>query len=720
MNQAVRRAVGAAFILALAASASGPVLAHAAGQTAGSVIPQPAFSIPSPSSFALTTATPVVVARGDAEGARAAAYFVDLLKRTRGLDLTVREGDVSQRDAVVFRHVSGDPADAYRLDVTYDGVVITASDFGGLLYGGVSLWQLATSEAGQGDVTLRTVAIDDFPRFGWRGVMLDSARHYQSPVFIKGFIDWMALHKLNVFHWHLTDDQAWRLEIKRYPRLTEVGAWRVPAGAAAQKDIDPATGHPRQYGGFYTQDEVREIVAYAAARNIVVMPEVDVPGHASAAIAAYPELGVTDVPGAAVPAVPADWGVYPTLFNVEEPTLAFLENVLDEVVGLFPSEFVHLGGDEAVKDQWKASPRTQERMRELGLADEEKLQAWMIARLEKHLNDHGRRMIGWDEILEGGINPNASVMSWRGVEGAIEAARLGHDTVMSPAPTLYLDNRQSADDGAPGRGFTSTLRDIYNFDPTPDVLTPDQAHHVIGVQANLFTEHMRSENRVEYMAFPRLSALAEMAWTPHDRIDFDDFRHRLEPQLARYRTLGVKYATSGLTEVPAVPPADGQKRYDHQMKLCSAGLPLSLIDDAPIEGGRTAFLMDIMNPCWIYQQADLSRGVLFQAAVGQVPFNFQIGADRDKIKLGTPRTPEGELEVRIDSCEGEPALVIPLATAAGNDGVTEISGRIPAVSGPHDLCLRFTQKQLDPMWGVDWVRLLVPAASNTNRSESSR
>lgn len=727
MNQAVRRAVGPAFTptrilaLALALSASGPVLAHASGPVAGSVIPQPAFSIPSPSSFALSAATPVVVARGDAEGARAAAYFVDLLKRTRGLDLTVREGDVSQHGAVVFRHAPGGAADAYRLNVTSDGVVITASDFGGLLYGGVSLWQLATSDAnaGRGGVVLRTVAIDDYPRFSWRGVMLDSARHYQSPEFIKGFIDWMALHKLNVFHWHLTDDQAWRLEIKRYPKLTEIGAWRVPAGAAALKDIDPATGRPRQYGGFYTQAEVREIVAYAAARNIVVMPEVDVPGHASAAIAAYPELGVTDVPGAAVPAVPADWGVYPTLFNVEEPTLVFLENVLDEVVGLFPSEFVHLGGDEAVKDQWKASARTQERMRELGLADEEKLQAWMIARLEKHLNDHGRRMIGWDEILEGGINPNASVMSWRGVEGAIEAARLGHDTVMSPAPVLYFDNRQSADDGAPGRGFTSTLRDVYAFDPTPDVLTPEQARRVIGVQGNLFTEHMRSQDRVEYMAFPRLSALAEMAWTPHDRMDFDDFRQRLEPQLGRYRTLGVKYATSGLTEVPAVPPADGQKRHDHQMKLCSAGLPLSLIDDAPIEGERTAFLMDIMNPCWIYQQADLSRGVLFQAAVGQVPFNFQIGADRDKIKLGTPRTPEGELEVRIDGCEGEPALVIPLGAAARNDGVTEISGRLPALAGRHDLCLRFTQKQLDPMWGVDWVRLL-DGSSTTARSEGAR
>jgi len=317
-------------------------------------------------------------------------------------------------------------------------------------------------------------------------------------------------------------------------------------------------------------------------------------------------------------------------------------------------------------------------------------------------------MIGWDEILEGGINPNASVMSWRGVEGAIEAARLGHDTVMSPAPVLYFDNRQSADDGAPGRGFTSTLRDVYSFDPTPDGLTPDQARRVLGVQGNLFTEHMRTEERVEYQAFPRISALAEMAWTQHERMDFVDFRTRLEPQLARYRTLGIDYATSGLTETPAPTPPDGQKRYDHQMKLCSAALPLSLIDDAPLDGERAALLMDILNPCWIYQAADLSQGVRLEAAVGQVPFNFQIGADREKIRLGTPRTPEGELEVRIDGCEGEPALVIPLAEAAGDDGITTLSGRLPPRAGRHDLCLRFTQKTLDPMWGVDWVRLSDP------------
>jgi hexosaminidase len=515
----------------------------------------------------------------------------------------------------------------------------------------------------------------------------------------------MALHKLNVFHWHLVDDQGWRLEIKRYPRLTEVGAWRVPAGQAALADIDPATGRPRLYGGFYTQDQVREIVAYAQARNIVIVPEIEVPGHASAAIAAYPELAVADAPGSGMPAVPADWGVYPNLFNTEENTLVFFENVLDEVMGLFPGEYIHLGGDEAVKDQWRASPRTQERMREVGAQTEEQMQSWFIARLERHLNAKGRRMIGWDEILEGGIAPSATVMSWRGVDGAIEAAKLGHDTVLSPAPTLYLDHRQSAEDGTPGRGEPMTLETIYTFDPTPDELTPEQAARILGVQANLWTEHMRDEARVEYMAFPRLAALSEVAWSAPERMDWADFQVRLQTQLARYRALGVDYAESALTPDVGPRPADGQRRYDHQMKLCGGGLVLSLIDDAPLRGERPSLMMDIMNPCWIYEQADLTQGTTLRFAVGQVPFNFQIGAARDSIKLATPRTPEGELEVFVGACEGEPVLVIPLGDATRNTALSTVSGELPPRAGRHDLCLRFAQHGLDPMWGIDWMEL---------------
>ena len=654
--------------------------------------------------FHLERDTLIVAPAADAEATAAAEYLADLLKRTRGLDLVVADRPTATgASTILFRRSEAAP-DAYGLEVEPDAVVVTADSPGGFLYGAVTLWQLATQTEGSGAVDLPAVRIEDGPRFRWRGLMLDSARHYQSPEFIKAFIDWMAVHKLNVFHWHLTDDQAWRLEIKRYPRLTSVGAWRVPEGAAARADIDPATGRPRLYGGFYTQDEVRDIVAYAAARNITIVPEVDVPGHASAAVAAYPELGVTDAPDSAVTAVPSDWGVYHTLFNVEEGTVVFLEQVLDEVMDLFPGAYIHLGGDEAVKDQWKASPSTQSRMRELGVADEAVLQSWLIGRMEAHLNARGRRLIGWDEILEGGLAPDATVMSWRGVEGAVQAAALGHDTVLSPAPTLYLDNRQSAADGAPGRGFVVSLEDVYRFDPTPPALTPEQAHHILGVQANLWTEHMRDEDRVEYMAYPRVAALAEVAWTAPERLDWPDFQRRLEPQLARYRRLGVDYAESGLAPTPPM-PVQGERRYDHQMKLCTEGLTLSLIDDAPVRGDRAAFLMDIMNPCWLYQGADLTEGAVFEAAIGQVPFNFQIGADIDKVRLRPPHSEAGELEVRLDSCEGSPVLSISLAEAAADNDVTVVRGRLPATAGRHDLCLTFTQRAVDPMWGVDWVRL---------------
>lgn len=668
------------------------------------LIPAPAeVEVRQSAAFVLDATTTITVPENDADARRAADYFADLMRRTRGLNLQVRAGGDSPR-GVVFRRGAAE-TDGYVLSVAGDQATVTAGDFGGLLYGGISLWQLATAGVEPGPIRIPAAAIEDAPRFAWRGVMLDSARHYQSPEFIKTFIDWMVVHKLNVFHWHLTDDQGWRLEIKRYPRLTEIGAWRVPAGAAAAADIDPATGRPRLHGGFYTQDQVREIVAYARARNIVVVPEIDVPGHASAAIAAYPELAVADAPGSAMPAVPADWGVYPNLFNTEDSTLTFLENVLDEVLDLFPGEYIHLGGDEAVKDQWKASPRTQARMREVGAATEHEMQSWFIGRLERHLNARGRRMIGWDEILEGGLAPNATVMSWRGVAGAVEAARLGHDTVMSPAPTLYLDNRQSAADGAPGRGEVVSLERIYAFDPTPAEMTAEQSGHVLGLQANLFTEHMRDEGRVEYMAFPRMAAVAEIAWSDHDRLDWNSFRARLQPQLARYRALGIDYADSALDAGAGPLPPDGQRRYDHQLKLCSAGLVLSLIDDAPLTGERPSLMMDIMNPCWIYPQADLSRGATLRLAVGQVPFNFQVGGDRDKIKLARPRTPEGELEVFVGACEGEPALVIPLAGAAASPELSVLSGRLSPSAGRHDLCLRFAQHGLDPMWGVDWIEL---------------
>ena len=534
--------------------------------------------------------------------------------------------------------------------------------------------------------------------------MLDSARHYQSPEFIKRFIDVMAQHKLNVLHWHLTDDQAWRLEIKKYPKLTSVGAWRVPAGAAAAADIDPATGKPRLHGGFYSQDQVRDIVAYAALRHIAIVPEIDVPGHASAAIAAYPQLAVADPSRVtnheSLP--PSDWGVYPNLFNVEESTFAFLEDVLGEVAALFPGEYVHVGGDEAVKNQWKASARVQTRMRELGVSNEAELQSHFIQRMEKYLNGRGKRLIGWDEILEGGLAPNATVMSWRGIEGAVAAAAAGHDAVLSPQPTLYFDYRPLNMAGQPGRGRVIDVEEVYRFDPAPGGLNEEQRRHILGLQANIWTEHMRTEDRVAYQAFPRAAAVAEVAWSPATAIDWASFSRRLPEQLARYRMVGMKYADSSAVTAPT--PG---RRASRDLKLCTSNLVLSLEDDAPLQGDRAVFHVDLMNPCWIYEDVDLRKGTTIAATVGQLPFNFQIGEDVKKIPLRAPATSAGELEVRLDGCDGEKVAVLPLAPAAANQAVTKLpAATISARAGQHDLCFMFTQSKIDPFWVIDAVELV--------------
>jgi hexosaminidase len=655
------------------------------------IIPAPVEAFAGKGTFAFSAATPVI-ATGD--GLRVANYFTDLVKRTQGSDLKIAQnGDKAIRFVLTDTPMADE---AYALAVTPDGVEVKARNARGLFYGAVSLWQILTAPeyaAGIPSMTIR-----DEPRFRWRGLMLDPARHFQSIEFTKKFIDWMALHKLNVLHWHLTDDQGWRLEIKKYPKLTSVGAWRVPAGAAPRKDIDPATKQPRMIGGFYTQDEVRDVIAYAAARNIAIVPEIEMPGHASAAVVAYPELGVSRT----MPKeVPSDWGVYTTLFNAEEGTFKFFEDVLGEVVDLFPGEYVHVGGDEAVKDEWQASPRVQQRMKELGVKDERELQSYFIQRMEKLLNARGKKLIGWDEILEGGLAPNATVMSWRGIDGAVAAAKAGHDTVLSPAPQLYLDHWQSDGDPSPGRSNVLTLQQVYEFDPMPPSIDPSGRGHLLGVQANLWAEFMRTEDRVEYQAYPRVAALAEVAWSQPQRIDWKSFSARMPAQLARYDALGIHYAKA--TQWPA---PEANARTSHQLEMCGDGYLLSLEDDAPIDGKRAVFLVNISNPCWIWKGVDLTKPVTLTATVGQIPFNFQIGKDAAGIALPKPKTKDGELEVRVGDCASKPVATIPLASAVGNDALTTLPGaKIPAQSGSADLCFSFTRSKLDPMWVVDRLEL---------------
>jgi hexosaminidase len=666
---------------------------------APALTPAPAAATEAAGTFPVRDGIRVVVPRGDKAAADAAQFLIDMTAKAGGPKLVLAPGG-SAKGAIVLRRgptkLSGD--EAYSLQTTPGGVTLTAAHNAGFARGAASLWQLVTADASR---AIPSLTLEDAPRFAWRGLMLDSARHYQSPAFIKATLDVMAAYKLNVFHWHLTDDQAWRLEIKAYPRLTEVGAWRTPAGQGAAQDIDPATGKPRLYGGFYTQDQVREIVAYAAARGITVVPEIDIPGHASAAIAAYPQLASVPNPPRAVP---ADWGVYPAIFNTDEGTMRFFEGVLDEVMALFPSTYIHLGGDEAVKDQWKASPAVQARIRELGLKDEHALQGWMVRRLEKKLAANGRRLIGWDEILETDVPTSATIMSWRGLDGGIAAARKGHDAVLSPAPLLYLDNRQSPSIGEPpGRGAVVRLQDVYAFDPAPGQLTPEEQRHILGLQGNLWTEHVRTEARTAHMAFPRAIAVAELGWSPRSVHDWADFSKRAQADVARLNRMGYPAANSAWR---ADPPPGETRRESRELTACSSQILLALEDDAPVRGDRAIFLVDIMNPCWTWPQAQLDGVTRLKVSVGQVPFNFQIGDDVKKIPLAAPRTPAGELEVRVGGCTGEPVAVAPLTVAARNPEITDLTLPLPATRGARDLCFTFTRASVDPVWTVGAVELL--------------
>jgi hexosaminidase len=446
------------------------------------------------------------------------------------------------------------PPEGYRLNLGGPEQLVEGGSAAGVFWGAQTLRQLLGADAFRRAPLrpgrhwdLPAVTVEDAPRFRWRGLMLDVARHFMPKEGVLRYLDLMAAHKLNVFHFHLTDDQGWRVEIRRHPRLTGTGSWR-PRSKSGHRASPLWDEKP--HGGFYTQDDIREIVAYAAERHITVVPEIDVPGHSQAAIAAYPELGNTDVrpasgAGGGPPAVWDTWGISPHVLAPAESTLRFYEGVFEEVLELFPSEFVHVGGDECLKDEWRASPAAQARLRELGLADEDELQSWFVGHFDRWLSARGRRLIGWDEILEGGLAPGATVSSWRGYAGGIAAARAGHGVVMCPEQQVYLDHRQhdGPDEPVP-IGYVRTLEDVYRFEPVPAELTPEEARHVLGTQANLWTEAMEDQARVDYQAFPRLAAFAEVAWSalpaPAER-DFAGFERRMEAHYRRLDALGVGY-----------------------------------------------------------------------------------------------------------------------------------------------------------------------------------
>jgi len=438
--------------------------------------------------------------------------------------------------------------EGYKLTVTSRRVTVRALAPAGVFYGLQTFRQLlpvAVFRRAPADTTFEApcVEIEDRPRFKWRGSHLDVGRHFQPKETILKHLDLLALHKLNVFHWHLTEDQGWRLEIKKYPRLTSVGATRKdsalgppPNGEGAKVKDWKFAGRPHQ--GFYTQDDVREIVRYASERFITVVPEIEMPGHARAALAAYPEMGNT---GQTLE-VPTTWGVFKEVYGVEDRTLGFVKDVLTEVLDLFPSKFIHVGGDECPKDEWKKSPAAQARMKALGLKNEDELQSWFIKQIDAWLSERGRRLIGWDEILQGGLAPGAAVMSWRGEEGGVAAAKAGHDVVMAPEEYVYLDHYQAKGPQEPAAigGFTP-IEQVYGYDPLPKGLAAADAAHVLGAQAQLWTEYMPNGRHVEYMAWPRLCALAEVVWSPKEARDWKRFEARLPPHLERLKILDVNF-----------------------------------------------------------------------------------------------------------------------------------------------------------------------------------
>ena len=523
----------------------GLVMMTTADASAQQIVPEPVKVSRQAGRFLIT---PRTVISTDAASAAAGQQLARYLEPATGINFRVVSSGTAPPRSISLRRDRqltrlGD--EGYLLDVRASGVTIRAHGAAGLFYAVQTLRQLLPSaifrEAPVEDTewSMPAVSIEDYPRFQWRGGHLDVARHFMPKEFVKKYIDLLALHKMNVFHWHLTEDQGWRIEIKQYPKLTEVGAWRKETLVGRPQRDSPPTFDGKRHGGFYTQDDAREIVAYARARHVTVVPEIEMPGHATAAIAAYPELGIT---GERLE-VAKTWGVFSDIFNAEPSTIRFLQNVLTEVLAIFPGRYIHVGGDEADKAKWKTSDRIQARIRELKLKDEHELQSWFIRQMDDFLVARKRRLVGWDEILEGGLADNAVVMSWRGTEGGIAAARAGHDVIMAPTSHTYLDYYQSKEQGSEpfAIGGFVPLEKVYSFEPVPAELEPQFAKHVLGAQGQLWTEYMPQPKQVEYMAFPRMSALAEVVWTPKERKDYAGFLVRLAAHLERLRALDVNH-----------------------------------------------------------------------------------------------------------------------------------------------------------------------------------
>ncbi|MFZ1799899.1 MAG: family 20 glycosylhydrolase, partial [Chitinophagaceae bacterium] len=426
---------------------------------------------------------------------------------------------------------------------------IIANTKAGIVYGMQSLFQTLPQIRTNAAMEIPCMDVLDYPQFKWRGMHLDVCRHFFSPDMVKEYIDLMAAYKFNTFHWHLTDDQGWRIEIKKYPKLTSVGAWRADRTGIPWDQCQPTQpGEASNYGGYYTQKQIRDIVAYAAERNITIVPEIEMPGHSAAAIAAYPWLSCTQLPQAMITGGVYPAGIQSSYCPANDSVYIFLENVLTEVMELFPSKYIHVGGDEVDKTPWKNDPRCQAFMKKMGFTNEDQLQSYLIQRIEKFLMSHERKLIGWDEILEGGLAPEATVMSWRGESGGIQAAKMKHDVVMTPGTPLYFDHYQAGPEGEPlSNGGFNTLKMVYEYNPVPKELGAEFSKYVLGAQANLWTEYISTVQHLEHMVLPRMLALSEVLWSPEKNKNYDNFYQRLQQQFTMFGEKGLNFCPGNFT-----------------------------------------------------------------------------------------------------------------------------------------------------------------------------
>ena len=546
-----------------------------------SIIPKPVFVQQHTGIFEIDEKTSVHFDTDQLELKDAVSFFKQAIKSISGYELA-ENGDSKSIIQLILDTQSGIYPEGYNLVVEDNLITLKAGDKAGLVYGIQSLLQILPPVRTNAALEIPCMTIDDYPRFKWRGMHLDVSRHFFGPEVIKEYIDLMASYKLNVFHWHLVDDTGWRIEIKKYPKLTSVGAWRVDYNHIPWSQRPQAKpGETPDYGGYYTQEQIKEIVEYAALRNITIVPEIEMPGHIASAIAAYPELSCNQK--AQLPLTGGDYtGISSNYCAGNDSVFDFLENILTEVIDLFPSTYIHIGGDEVNKTSWEKCERCQKRIHDEGLKDEHELQSYFIKRIEKFLLCKNRKLIGWDEILEGGLAPQATVMSWRGESGGVEAAKMGHDVVMTPGKPCYFDHYQAGPAGEPlAIGGFNTLKTVYDYEPIPAALPTESKQHVLGAQANVWTEYIPTVSHLEYMVLPRMAALAEVVWLPAENKDWIDFNKRIQQHFKTYEQKGLNYCAGNATVAIKPVSSNGSLQVELSTELPGAEIYYTIDGSEP-------------------------------------------------------------------------------------------------------------------------------------------